>query len=486
MTPFEFAATSDVPFPSVVVQIAPEELERVRAGKMALPEGFSLVGAIPSPRPSEQDRSFHIGELTLHNFRSFKEKSFIFTGDVNLLIGRNGKGKTAILDALAIAVGPLLEALAPRSRRQLQGDDARRVSYEKGGLLTIEPQLPAKIACRGLTSDDQFHWELALTEPGPDAEATSQPSPKLSGFASFLARAVQKGYDATLPLISYYGTGRLWLQKATSVDPMKPGSRLRGYTGCLDPASDLGQVWGWFKQMELIQLQKGSEIGALTAAKRALASCLEGWDDVHYDVQLDELVARAQGGPTLPFRMLSDGVRNMLAMVADMAYRSAVLNPHLSADATEKTPGIVLIDELDLHLHPTWQGKVLESLRRTFPRVQFFATTHSPFIVQSLRPGELIDLDDDEPGEYYQRSIEDIAEDVMGVPVPQRSARWKEMMAEAREYYRLLQEKSASPEDLARKKARLDALIEPFSDNPAYVAFLQMKREAAGLGGDEG
>jgi predicted ATP-binding protein involved in virulence len=470
--PIEFEATYEVPYRSIIVQ-------QPRADALPVPEGWTLDAARKYERPAEDGRSFHIDELSLVNFRPFERRKFQFGSNVNVLIGKNGTGKTAILDALAVAVRPLLAGLEPRASRDIHPDDARRVSYDKGGELTIEPQSPVRVECRGIAPESQFHWEIEYPFGG-------DPSGGLFRFASFLAEAVRKGLDVTLPLMAYYGTGRLWRRKSQDVDIMKPGSRLRGYAGCLDQAYDLQDVWSWFKRMELIQLQGGVELGTLAAAKRAIDSCLDGWSNVRFDVRIGDIVAQAKDGPTLEFRMLSDGVRNMLAMVADMAYRAAILNPHLGADVVAKTPGIVLIDELDLHLHPTWQRRVLDDLRRTFPRVQFFATTHSPFIVQSLRPGELTDLDDDQPGDYYKRSIEDIAEGVMGVELPQRSLRWQEMKKAAEEYYRLLRERKGSPEELAQRKARLDELIAPFSDDPAYVAFLEMEREAAGLGkGDE-
>lgn len=483
--PIEFEATADVPYRSVLVLISADDLPLLQAGKLALPPGWALENAKQSTRPGEDGRSFHIDSLTLTNFRPFEGREFRFGGDVQVLIGKNGTGKTAILDALAVAVWPLLAALEPRARRDIDPDDARRVSYEKGGELTIEPQTPVKVECCGIFQESQFHWEIVRPFGGEwVGHAPPDLSWELSRFASFLAEAVRKGLDVTLPLIAYYGTGRLWQRKSQEVDIMKPGSRLRGYAGCLDQAHDLQDVWSWFKRMELIQLQGGVALGMLAAAKRAIDSCLDGWSNVRFDVRMGDIVAQAKDGPTLEFRMLSDGVRNMLAMVADMAYRAAILNPHLGADVLAKTPGIVLIDELDLHLHPTWQRRVLDDLRRTFPRVQFFATTHSPFIVQSLRPGELIDLDDDQPGDYYKRSIEDIAEGVMGVELPQRSLRWQEMRKAAEEYFQLLQQKGDDPQEIEQRKVRLDALLERFSDDPAYVAFLKMKREASGLDED--
>ncbi len=100
-----------------------------------------------------------------------------------------------------------------------------------------------------------------------------------------------------------------------------------------------------------------------------------------------------------------------------------------------------------------------------------------------MRPGELIDLNKREPAEYENQPIEDITEYVMGVEVPQRSKRYQEMMNAAEEYYLVLQQaQSAPPEEVERLKKRLDELSAPFSDNAAYHAFLEMEREAAGLG----
>ena len=102
----------------------------------------------------------------------------------------------------------------------------------------------------------------------------------------------------------------------------------------------------------------------------------------------------------------------MLAMVADIAFRCTLLNPKLGEEAAIKTLGVVLIDELDLHLHPSWQKQTVHNLKRTFPQIQFITTTHSPFVIEELDDGELIKLDPEAVGEYVDQSIEDIAENV--------------------------------------------------------------------------
>ena len=81
---------------------------------------------------------------------------------------------------------------------------------------------------------------------------------------------------------------------------------------------------------------------------------------------------------------LSDGYRSTLCLIADIAYRMALLNPSLDEDILE-TPGIVLVDEVDLHLHPVWQARILGDLRSIFPNIQFVVTTHAPAVISSVR-----------------------------------------------------------------------------------------------------
>jgi len=213
--------------------------------------------------------------------------------------------------------------------------------------------------------------------------------------------------------------------------------------------------------------------------KAALQQAIEGCRRVEYHLRLGLLVD-IDGQPRLPFGMLSDGQRNMLALVGDLAIKAAQLNPHLGVNALLQTPGVVLIDELDLHLHPRWQQHIVEDLRRLFPEVQFIATTHSPFIIQTLRAGELISLDTQPILETGYLGVEEIARGLMDVPRPEVSPRYQEMVAVAKNYLTHLEEaKQTPPEKLAAFKMQLAESIAPYADNPAYQAFLEMKRVAA-------
>ena len=179
---------------------------------------------------------------------------------------------------------------------------------------------------------------------------------------------------------------------------------------------------------------------------------------------------------------LSDGYRNIIGIVSDIAYRMAILNPNLGLEVAKKTSGVVLIDEIDLHLHPKWQKEIVKILTTLFPKVQFIATSHSPFIIQSQTSGSIIKLNDSsEPlsVDATELSIEDISEDIQNIPTPQMSSKKIEMLRVAKEYFdklELLEKGDLSQEEIEIIKNRLDEVSALYDDNMAYVAFLQRKR----------
>ena len=121
----------------------------------------------------------------------------------------------------------------------------------------------------------------------------------------------------------------------------------------------------------------------------------------------------------IPMSQLSDGYRGTLSLIADIAYRMATLNPQLLDRVLEETEGVVLIDEVDLHLHPQWQKRVLRDLTSIFPKVQFIVSTHAPEVINSVRSENLVILEDaqtQEPGsQVYGKDVKSLLKEVMGV-----------------------------------------------------------------------
>ena len=150
------------------------------------------------------------------------------------------------------------------------------------------------------------------------------------------------------------------------------------------------------------------------------------------------------------------------------------MNPYLKGDALKKTPGVVLIDEVDLSLHPTWQKRIIRILKEQFPRIQFICATHSPFIIQSLEDGELVTLDQPLDSEYSGEGIEDIAEDIMGVVLPQYSEKKRKIYEASREYFSALKE-AKTQDEIEKLGKRLAELEAEYSENPAYMAWVHQQ-----------
>ena len=423
-----------------------------------------------------------INKLTVQNFRGFEQREFVFPQQFTVLIGNNATGKTAILEALVVGIGSLFLKFDEIPTHNIHNDEVRVVMHRRKKRVNLEPHYPVSVSCEGKLQDQQIVWKRSLRSK--KGRTTWGDAAEMTAISQKLQQQVREGRDVRLPVIAYYSAGRLWLQKRQkSVEPVKPGSRMEGYVDCLEAESSSKWLLRWFKTMKLIELEEGEVPAEVRIVKKALKTCVENWKDIDFNRRYQELVVTFRDGTLMPFRLLSDGVRNMLAMVRDIAYRAVVLNPFMGVNEALQVPGIVLIDEIDLHLHPKWQQHIVADLRHTFPNIQFIATTHSPFIIQSMQHDEVLNLNGLQ-GEYYLQSIEDIVEKVMGLPVPlaQRGRRFQEMWNTATKYYQLLEQATdANAESLKEIEVELDHLTTLYSDDIAYHAFLEMKRTAAGL-----
>lgn len=422
-----------------------------------------------------------LDEIRFDNFRCFESREFKLASRFNLLIGDNGTGKTSILQGISIGLGSIFLGFPEPAEQSAVGHElARTKTFWNDDKPNIQPQYPIRIQCKGLLNDRPVIWGKEITRAGGKTIDTF--SGILKAMAERIANQVAENDPVTLPVLGYYGTGRIWnVKKLTEIKLVTPGSRFMAYLNCLDPASDEKRLLEWFKSRELVALQKSKKLDDLEAVRKAIQTCVSDADRVFWDMETDQLTIR-RGMDAHSFHQLSDGYRNMLGMVADIAERCVTLNPQLGENAIQETPGVILIDEIDLHLHPKWQRRVVDDLLRTFPKIQFVATTHSPFIIQSLEAREevrLINLDNAAANDFADKSVEDIAEQIQGAGEQTRSERYQHMMATAEEYFKLLDSaEKTDPIQLQSVKDRLDELASRYSDDPAYHAMLKVEREA--------
>ncbi|HEL3840454.1 TPA: AAA family ATPase [Stenotrophomonas maltophilia] len=352
--------------------------------------------------------SLRIDKLHLTNYRGFADLAISFDPSLTVLVASNGQGKTAVLDAIATALGPFVGAFDDGKDRAFDRDDIRllragtgnRMELADGGLV---------LEAAGIVDYKDVSWKRQLA--GPKSRTTRKDAQGLIEFGKRLQREVrqeaevQRQYGeavtigACLPLVAYYPTDRLWNIRRLPYKKLPRTSRMVGYTHCLESGSDFHLMADWFRYWSINSLNqrlKAQQLGekiipsdfdhALEAVRNAINLCLKpsGWGNMDFSLEREEVVARHPEHGELPVGMLSDGIRSMLTLVADIAFRMVKLNPNLGPFAATETDGIVLIDEVDMHLHPAWQQTVLASLREAFPRIQFIVSTHSPQVLSSI------------------------------------------------------------------------------------------------------
>lgn len=451
-------------------------------------------------------------QIKLENFRAFDKIEMNFSPTAfTAIIGENGKGKTALLEAISIGIGSFLLGFDSMSARNINIDDVKFKTYLKGSTANNELQFPVKIKCLGYLNENlnNVTWERSLNSA--KGKTTRIDAKKIVDYGKVLQEEVKRGSDVILPILAYYGTQRLWYSenRVRRNEAAKLTSRTHSYLDALEPYLNMKLLNQWFFDKKIIEFEDGYTPGELIAVQTAIKKCMENvkfdefgdksfdWN-LEYSAKFKELQFTFPNGKRLPFRHLSDGFRNVIGLVADIAFRMASLNPHLEEKAIFETPGIILIDELDLHLHPKWQRHIISDLRRTFPRIQFIITTHSPFIIQSLEEGELRVISEDGQyvtdsvitneddfviTEYADKSIEDVTENVMGIKLPQWSVRKRKMYEDAKKYFKVLHEYDQATDEIKidNLKSELDRISLPYSENVAYYAFLEQKRTLSEL-----
>ena len=419
-----------------------------------------------------------IRELTLRNYRVYTEHPpFKFSDRFTVVAGINGRGKTALLDGLAI----LCSRFLPHVSSARSG--YRAITPREVNVGAISAELGMKVNCAGIPIEYKLTYDKELRR----IQTTKLPAA--------VKREVKKAYgdrtrsDDEAPLAVYYTTDRAGYRLPRKLPTEVAHGQAAAYSGALlNRTVNFRDFMARYRSAITVEHEERGRnpnyLGgrAVAAISHALTTFLGGFENLRVQEEPLRLLVD-KDGVALDLSQLSDGERSFLAMICDLGRRLALANPWL--DKPLQGAGVVLIDELELHLHPKWQREVSEKLRRTFPNIQFIATTHSPFVIQALRPGELINLDPEEFGEYADKSIEDIAETVMGVQLPQKSERYLKMINAAETYFRLLRAAGENAAELAAAEQRLNELTLPFSDDPAFQALLKLEREALiGGGGD--
>lgn len=343
----------------------------------------------------------YLKTMKLHNFRCFSDLEINLSDELSVIVGNNGAGKSTVLEAAAILAGTLTSAMDGLTSYNIKKSDAHYKYFQMGSVVDVQPQYPVEISAEGVVSGEKIKWTRTLHSAKSRSNLTG--AKEVVRIADNYQQRLRSGDSALiLPIIAYYGTGRLWNQyiDRKNEEAIK-NSRTNGYIDCLDGAANDKLMKKWFQKMTIQQYQQEKTFPEYAAVCNAVSQCFKsitGCNNakIQYNLdtnEIDVLYTNAMHeNIRIPMNQLSDGYKCTISLIADIAYRMATLNPQLLDKVLVETEGIVLIDEIDLHLHPSWQQRILQDLRAIFPRVQFIVSTHAPAVINSVQSECLVVL----------------------------------------------------------------------------------------------
>lgn len=375
-------------------------------------------------------------KIRIINYRCFKDADIDFDEHTTLIVGKNGAGKTAILDAVAVAVSTFLLGINGGVSRSISKDDARYEFHDLDGTVDPQHQFPVSIESIGDCLDNHdVKWVRSLNSES--GNTTIKEARELTNISKETQKKIMTGDKSLiLPLISYYGTGRLYAQKKEkkNIKSLTEFKRQVGYVDCMAAESNEKLMLNWFQIQTLKSLQEQQRTGKveksllLKTVEKAICKCFERISgsknaSIIFDLDTHRLVLNFESadGSLQKFAMdeMSDGYKNTLSMIGDIAYRMAVLNPMLGDKVLEETSGVIVIDEIDLHLHPQWQQTIISDLNTIFPKIQFIVSSHAPAVINSVAKEQIRILDNGEiympAAQTYGRDANSILREVMNV-----------------------------------------------------------------------
>lgn len=348
------------------------------------------------------------------------------TGNVTVFIGGNGTGKTSILKATATALSWLVSRI--RSEAGSGAPIPEEVIKNGEGTAAIDISIPLQIASEnGTEKDHEYLWTLAKTRPGRAAREKTNLT-NVTSLAGHYRDMIASNSGASLPLIAFYPVERVVIDVPLKIKTKHTFDQIDGYDNSLNQGVDFRKFFEWFRNredaenesalpqevldlirsslagntdlwMQLEKLNASSRDRQLSAVRSAISEFMPGFENLKVRRKPRLHMSIDKNGETLNILQLSQGEKTLLALVGDIARRLAMMNPVLQNPL--KGDGIVLIDEIDLHLHPTWQKNIIDRLIRTFPNCQFILTTHSPLVISecndvliySIEGGGLVEIE---------------------------------------------------------------------------------------------
>lgn len=378
-----------------------------------------------------------ITRLSLDNVRAFKEAEFTFNPGFNLIIGINGAGKSTALDAIRLCGSHLLPALLKMPFKpfgfgvdDIHGDApfaeaALHISFgdEADSFVRLR-EWREQVATESAENLARLRREILETARPRDRlrnqlrelVETISPADNVYFYPSERDLKKRSESESSAPLMIHYSTARSYYRDRKERTSASAPDQAAYYEALASNTLNLRLVAEWLRAQHALSVERPESTFLVETIAMAIGVFLPGYSNLRTAADGTSTVLIDQDQLPLNVRQLSDGERSVLALVLDLAKRLTQANPALRNPLADGE-AVVLIDEIDLHLHPQWQRKIVGNLERTFPKCQFIATTHSPQVIGEV-PHERIQMIKDgaiySPSRSYGIDSSRVLEEVMG------------------------------------------------------------------------
>ena len=401
-----------------------------------------------------------VRSIEIQAFRNIDHLCLKFDPRLTVFLGVNGSGKSSILDSLHDLLSCYTSLLKIQSPFYLQPEQqkahqtgmfksflrSQNLSWRGGRDLDIKNGSQTSLHnIKVINENEDLSWAL-YQEYGIGYILENSNLDILQDFIFKFKSKLENKLESCIPLFVCYSTNRV-----VSEIPLEVLNENFHLFQALDDvskpsATGFTSFFKWFRNVEDLENERRRDdptykSPSLNAVRLAIPRFLDGFmDDLRVRRSPALRMTISKAGEELVINQLSDGEKCLLAMVGDLARRLSIANPDLEDPLQGE--GIVLIDELELHLHPQWQRGVISKLLETFPNCQFIISTHSPQIVSDVKPENIYVLKSVEnkitathPQSSFGRDSNQILENVMGV-----SARPEKFKNQLNDLFRLIDE----------------------------------------------
>jgi predicted ATP-binding protein involved in virulence len=384
--------------------------------------------------------------LTVEQYRGFASRTPIeFDPSFTLIVGENGVGKTSVLWALRVLLSHTLARLVKRPAKNLlfqpeditrgwpylraeasvgldhEGTTATCVSQKNAAEFVPSTDKDGRPREHAVDTPDKYEVSMVITVQPAKGQWRVANTPDKSEVSMGAAASSKKQGVVNAPLVVYYSAHRsLALERGASKVRAAGGPGAAYAEALEDRELRLGEAALLWRKEAVLEETDGRPARANRAVEQALPAFLGEFRNLRVEGSDKPRLVVDKRGTTLDLSQLSDGERGLLAVLIDLTLRLAQANPALEHPARD-AQAVVLIDELDLHMHPRWQREIVSRLTTTFPNCQFVATTHSPQIISEIQPENLLLLRQEGDriipercGQAYGLDVSYVLEHIMG------------------------------------------------------------------------